>query len=184
MAKPIDYHYVAVIQKWGKFIIMDGQSAPKLTYVSTHWRFFLQDDQPAIFKLTLTDKEGGIEYAYAHNKFEPLEIPIELAKRLIESRRLGFFPTARETAKPLLTSYEIKTYIFDPEDYCQVPSKEPVDSLEKKAIETQRSIIRAFNELLKDRPLTYDQARTLTYVGPRALTELESLRSMVENVAK
>lgn len=181
MAQPIDYHYVAVVQKYGKFALADGQHWRSLTYISTSWSFCLGTDEVAIFKLTLTDKEGGRDYAYSHDKFEPFTISKALAERLIKTRRLGFFDSARVTAKPTVSAYEVRTYVFDPDDYVmRLANKVETNKVLVELVHTQQDVMKAISVLIKDRHFTYDELRELIYTCPRAAESFYHLLKTIE----
>lgn len=177
MDTPIIYYYVALIgNEFGDLDVMPGQNLPDFAKVSEKYYFNHTKGKEAIYKVSISKNSNGIITVNVERG--ALYLPKKLIKRLILSKRLGFYDSARVESCPKITKKEFQTYLFSPDEYIhELPfslcrSHEVYEYLE--IIQTRMAEM--FKFMLKRMDFSYIEAVEFSYTANSTFTHLDNIR--------
>ena len=140
MAKPINYYYLAAeFCLWDdrKLRLMRGQH-PYGTITVSYEHKVKEYNVPLnevslLFYGTLTDKENGFPYVYAHKNIWPIVVPKQFAKILIDTKLVGFIKSAKNHNEIYITRQELKDWFLTTRGlYTYHVDKEREDNFSKR----------------------------------------------------
>lgn len=176
MSRPIRYFFLAAesySSEPGKLRVMTGQHPYDHIGFAYEGRYVggltLESPNCIITVGTVTDKEGGVPYVYAHKNYPPIIVPKTFARILINDGRLGFTKEARWKNLPKITADEFRRFFLLRTDYPYIEDNYKPNSFDRETVEgqlvdsTYRSVKNAFLSLASEitEPMTYYRAEAL-----------------------